>query len=52
MLENLKTIMELKNIGTLYNSVATDLLDSVSDNEELENHIKEYVIEFNKINEG
>ena len=40
MLENLKNMMENTLEGTLLHSVGTDLIDSVSDSEELKGHIE------------
>ena len=40
MLEKLRDMLELTEEGTLYNSVGTDLIDSVSDSEELKGHIE------------
>ena len=41
MLENLKNMVANRVEGSLYHSVGTDLIDSVSDSEELEGHIKD-----------
>ena len=41
MLEKLRDMMENTVEGTLLHSVGTDLIDSVSDSEELEGHIKD-----------